>query len=104
MGAEIHEEGLPLSEALLHYCSERGLDPAAFALNGGEDYELLFTVPLNNISKVIQNFQAQTGTACKSIGRIVPQAKGITIISKNGSRRPLKTEEYDHFSKSGGPS
>src|SRR6185369_2702790 len=27
MGAEIHEEALPLSEALIHYCSQRGLDP-----------------------------------------------------------------------------
>jgi len=101
VGAEIHEEALPLSDALLHYCSQRALDPLSFALNGGEDYELLFTVPLAGISKVLQRLPGETGTACKSIGRIVPQAKGVTLISKNGSRRPLKAEGFDHFRKPG---
>jgi thiamine-monophosphate kinase len=100
LGAEIHEEALPLSDSLLHYCSELGLDPLEFALNGGEDYELLFTVPLDKISQVVQKMQPETGVACRSIGRMVPKAKGVTLIMKTGERRPFPPKGYDHFRKS----
>jgi thiamine-monophosphate kinase len=99
LGVEIHEEAIPLSDALLHFCAERGLDPVAFALNGGEDYELLFTVPLDKISEVVQKLPGQTGDAVKAIGRMVPKAKGITFITRDGQRKPLPAAGYDHFSK-----
>ena len=53
MGVEIHEEAIPYSDSLIHFCDENHLDPLGFALNGGEDYELLFTVPLAKISEVL---------------------------------------------------
>jgi thiamine-monophosphate kinase len=96
VGAEIHEEAIPLSPALTHFCAERGLDALSFALSGGEDYELLFTVPVLKISKAVQ-LPGATGVPVKSIGRMVPQAKGITLISKDGKRTPLKKQGYDHF-------
>ncbi len=43
VGAEIHTDRLPLSEELLKACSLFGWDPVSLALEGGEDYELLFT-------------------------------------------------------------
>ncbi|HEY5038502.1 MAG TPA: thiamine-phosphate kinase [bacterium] len=99
VGAEIHEEALPLSTSLLHYCEENGLNPLDFALHGGEDYELLFTVPLTKISEVIQKVPVETGVPLKSIGRMVPKTKGITFISKDGKRIPLEAKGYDHFSQ-----
>ena len=97
VGAEIHEEAIPLSGSLLHYCGENKLNPLDFALNGGEDYELLFTVPLAKIS-AIQRSASETGVDCKAIGRMVPKAKGITLITKTGKRMPLKSGGFDHFS------
>jgi len=98
VGAEIHEEAIPYSPALVHFCEERELDPLTFALSGGEDYELLFTVPVSQISKAVL-LPGATGVAVKSIGRMVPAAKGITLITRDGKRVPLKKQGYDHFGK-----
>ncbi|MGH7740031.1 MAG: thiamine-phosphate kinase [bacterium] len=100
VGVEIHEEALPLSDALVHFCAERKLDPIEFALNGGEDYELLFTVPLAKISEVVQKLPPQTGDSVKAIGRIVPKAKGLTFITRAGKVLPLKANGFDHFGPS----
>jgi thiamine-monophosphate kinase len=97
IGVELHEEGLPLSPSLLHYCSERGLDPLEFALHGGEDYELLFTVPLPKIPEVLRQVPAETGTAVKAVGRMTPKAKGVTLITRKGQRKPLEMKGFDHF-------
>ena len=45
VGAEIDCSAIPLSAELKNYCSRNGLDPLELAIGGGEDYELLFTVP-----------------------------------------------------------
>ena len=99
VGAEIHEEALPLSNSLMTYCEIVGLNPLDFVLSGGEDYELLFTVPLTQISNVVQKVPGETGTAIKSIGRMVPAAKGVTLITRKGERVPLIAKGFDHFSK-----
>lgn len=44
LGAEVNLSGLPISEELKSFCSGYGYDPVRLALEGGEDYELLFTV------------------------------------------------------------
>ncbi len=97
VGAEIHEEAIPYSDALIHFCDENQLDPLDFALNGGEDYELLFTVPLSKISEVLQKLPGETGVTVKSIGRMVPKSKGITLINRKGQRVPVEAKGYDHF-------
>ena len=99
MGAEIHEEALPLSASLALYCEENGLNPLDFAINGGEEYELLFTVPLKKISDVLRNLSGETGVTVKSIGRMVPKAKGITFITRKGQRLPLEAKGFNHFRK-----
>jgi len=99
VGAEIHEEALPLSPFLAHYCEVGGLNPVDFALNGGEDYELLFTVPLSRISEAVKKLPAETGVAVKSIGRMVPKTKGITLITRKGEKKPLVAKGFDHFAK-----
>ncbi len=98
VGAEIHEEALPLSPSLITYCGTHGLNPLDLVLGGGEDYELLFSVPLTHISQVVQKVPGETGTPLKAIGRLVPAAKGVTLITRKGERVPLKTKGFDHFS------
>lgn len=97
LGAEIHEEAIPFSSALIHYCDENHLDPLAFALDGGEDYELAFTVPLTRIADAVRKLPGETGVAVRSVGRMVPKAKGITLITRKGERVPLKPKGFDHF-------
>jgi thiamine-monophosphate kinase len=101
VGAEVHEEAIPLSDSLRHYCEMNQLDPLAFALHGGEDYELLFTVPVSRIGEALRNTPGETGVGVRSIGRMVSKAKGVTLIKKDGKRVPLTAKGFDHFSKPG---
>ena len=66
-------------------------------MNGGEDYELLFTVPLPKISEVVQKLPGQTGDRVKAIGRVTPKAKGVTFITRQGKSLALKAKGFDHF-------
>jgi thiamine-monophosphate kinase len=98
VGAVVHEEAIPLSQPLRYYCQERRLDSLKFALDGGEDYEILFTVPMKSLTRVLREIPAQTGTSVTPIGRIVPKRQGITSIGLKGKRRPLRPGGFDHFS------
>lgn len=81
VGAEIDVNALPLSESLKEACAKYGWDAADLALNGGEDYELLFTV-------TEEAFAAGLPVTCHPIGR---------IVSGNGVRWLGASEDYHGF-------
>jgi thiamine-monophosphate kinase len=54
-GATIDAASLPLDQDVVHLCGRRALDPLALALDGGEDFELLFTVVSANLSRLPQD-------------------------------------------------
>ncbi len=97
VGAEVHAQAIPLSSALSYYCREMRLDPLTFALDGGEDYELLFTAPVSKAAKILGRIAVSTGVRVTPIGRIVSAQKGIRFIDEKGRRRPLKAKGFDHF-------
>ncbi len=72
---------------------ERGFDPAEFALHGGEDYELLFTVPRRMSQRVPGTYR---GTPTKPIGEIV-RGKGMFLVESDGRKTPLVARGWDHF-------
>ena len=51
-GVQIFEDKIPIDPATISACEELNINPTIAALNGGEDYELLFTVPIEDHSKV----------------------------------------------------
>jgi thiamine-monophosphate kinase len=65
------------------------------ALNGGEDYELLFTVPKRMLAKVSSMYH---GVPLNSIGRI-SRTRKVTLVDQDGRQSPLAPAGYDHFSK-----
>jgi len=67
----------------------------ALALNGGEDYELLFTIPKATRAKVPRS---HGGVPLHCIGRIC-RSPEVLLIHENGDRSPLAAAGYDHFSK-----
>ena len=93
VGAEIFAEQVPLSKDLR---SAKGLKqpPVEYALSGGEDYELLFTVPPGKIKKL----NAMTIAATK-IG-IITRVRSMRLIDDRGQGRPLTATGYDHFRRS----
>lgn len=72
---------------------EFGLDPTVCALNGGEDYELLFTIPQDQYDKVKNQLDITI------IGYITEQNAGCEMISKSGNVHPIKAQGWNAFSK-----
>lgn len=96
VGAELDLGSIPISPPLKRYARRTGADPLEYALNGGEDYELLFAVP----DKKVKRLEALIGRgaiAARRIGKIVEAAKGLTARGLDGRLRPIEPKGYDHF-------
>ncbi len=66
----------------------------AYALHGGEDYELLFTAPRNRrVPKKI------AGVPVTEIGEILPSRRSQMWLESEGLRVPLKAKGWEHFNK-----
>jgi thiamine-monophosphate kinase len=96
-GAMVHADSLPLADQEhLWKAGARSLrDPASFlrrALHGGEDYELLFTVPSRLVSRVPSEFR---GVPLTRIGEIT--ARRSVMLETGGRARALRALGWDHF-------
>jgi len=89
VGAEIEAARIPLSEAL----RELSPDPQRDALHGGEDYELILTIPSRN-EEAIQDLSNEF--ALTRIGRITEDRKMI-LVHPDGTRSPLRKAGWQHF-------
>ena len=93
VGAKIEQTQLPLSSVLLEVVErERAID---FALNGGEDYELCFTVAEIN-REAIETAVGNLGIEVHCIGQILPASEGITLLD-NGKKQEYRPKGFDHF-------
>jgi thiamine-monophosphate kinase len=91
VGAVIHRGALPVLDRLDGWIK----DPLSCALNGGEDYELIFTAPPRMESR-LRHF---TGLALHRIGEIVSPGDGVQI-EEEGKFRPLYPRGFDHLRNS----
>jgi len=99
VGARLWVERLPLSPSLRAVAVTRKSGDWQWALQGGEDYELLFSAPPENGSR-IQALGRKWKCGVARIGRIGPWESGIVIEGPNGPVDPLLFKGYNHF---GGP-
>jgi thiamine-monophosphate kinase len=96
VGARIISETLPLSEQFRQHFPTVTEEALSLALAGGEDYELLFTVPPEKIPDVFSLLNT-LGTPVTVIGTIT-EGRAVTVIGPNGTEISLKRKGYDHFS------
>jgi thiamine-monophosphate kinase len=96
VGAELDAALLPISLALRAYARASRMDPLALALQGGEDYELLFTVPPSKEPALLRATR-RTGRTLTRIGMIHPRAFGLRLRDRSGQLRPLPATSYEHF-------
>lgn len=96
VGAQLELNRLPVSQALGTYADRNLKSPADYALRGGEDFELLFTVPMAR-TKMVESAAAKLGLPITSIGSIVPRNRRIILIRKDGREMPLTLRGYEHF-------
>ena len=91
VGAVLRTAAVPLSRMYRRLC---GSDDR-LALRGGEDYELLCTVPERNVS-TLQRQQARLGCPITDIGRIT-NGRRLRLVDANGRTMQLDAGGYDHF-------
>ena len=97
VGVEIELDALPISFALRKFAGMKKLDPIDVALQGGEDYELLFTVAPRSCKKVEQ-LGRKVDCRLSCIGIIKPVSDGLRIKDQSGMLHPLPMRSYQHFS------
>ncbi|MCC2640285.1 MAG: thiL [Nitrospira sp.] len=102
VGADVLEASLPLSSACRAYAATRHLDAGEIALRGGEDYELLFTVPLGK-QALFERLAAKTSFRFTCIGSITPKRSGLRLRTDEGATRTLPVTSYEHFLRSNEP-
>ena len=96
-GCSIFEDKLPIDPSTLRLCEEFGLHPATAALNGGEDYELLFTVNIKDWDKIKGN------PNLTAIGHMTAP-NGCHMINKGDQAIPLTAQGWDAFDQEEGES
>jgi thiamine-monophosphate kinase len=96
VAARIEAAALPLSVALSTLPRSQALD---YALAGGDDYELCFTVPVAQCAQLEQRF-AEHGSLCRRIGEVVDQTvggTGVRCLDENGGTLMPAAAGYEHF-------
>ena len=88
-GCRIYEDRLPLDYQTAAMAEELNLNVSTCALNGGEDYELLFTVPL------AQNDTVSALEDIRVIGYITEPDKGCALITRDGGEHTLKAQGWN---------
>lgn len=94
VGAEVWEHNIPVDSNTQRVASEFSENIIDYALYGGEEYELLFTLTDSEFEKL-----EKLTSDVSIIGRIVEKSKGINLILENGEREVLGAFGWDHFKK-----
>lgn len=87
-GCRIYEERIPIDYQTAIMAEELNLNVITCALNGGEDFELLFTVPIADHEKVAAMKDVRV------IGHIVSESMGLALITRDGVEMELKAQGW----------
>lgn len=90
-GCYVYDEKIPIDATTSMAAIDFNLDPVTCVLNGGEDYELLFTIAQQDYEKIKGNPHMTV------IGHMTSAADGTYFIDKNGSAVHLRAQGWDHF-------
>jgi len=88
-GAILYETDIPIHEETYDQAMQFNIEPTTCALNGGEDYELLFTIDPADAPKIAAN------PAISVIGKIVPAANGLFLKTKNDNLFKMQAQGWD---------
>src|SRR5690554_2840468 len=91
VGCKIFEEHLPLDPQFTTTCEEFKLEATTVALSGGEDYELLFTVPLDDHDKIKGNPHLTI------IGHITDAGQGVNLITRANTQVPIIAKGWNNL-------
>ena len=89
VGCNLYEDKLPIDPQLINVCEEFIIDSTTVAINGGEDYELLFTIAMDDFDKIKANPNFTI------IGHITQESEGIHLITRANTKIPLKARGWN---------
>jgi thiamine-monophosphate kinase len=89
VGCKIYEDKLPLDPQVISAAEEFNMDSTMIALSGGEDYELLFTVPIADFDKIKGNPNFSI------IGHILEESQGMSLVTRGGQEMELKAQGWN---------
>jgi thiamine-monophosphate kinase len=93
VGCNLYEEKIPVDPQFINVCEEFNIDSTTVAINGGEDYELLFTIALEDFDKIKANPNFTV------IGHMTQESEGIHLITRANTKIPLKARGWDALSE-----
>lgn len=91
VGINLYEEKIPLDPQVISTCEEFNMDQTTIAINGGEDYELLFTIAIDDFQKIKGNPNFTV------IGHVVAETEGNHLITRANEKIPLKARGWNAF-------
>ncbi|MCB0457850.1 MAG: thiamine-phosphate kinase [Flavobacteriaceae bacterium] len=83
VGCNVYEDKIPLDPQVISTCEEFNIDSTTIALSGGEDYELLFTITMEDFPKIKANPNFTI------IGHITAEKEGVHLISRANTKIPV---------------
>lgn len=89
VGCNLYEDKLPLDPQFINVCEEFNIDSTTVAINGGEDYELLFTIKMEDFDKIKGNPNFSI------IGHMTQQSEGIHLVTRANTKIELKARGWD---------
>jgi thiamine-monophosphate kinase len=90
LGAKVYVDKLPFAGKTFDLGKEMNIDPVSAALNGGEDYRLLFTIPIGKHDKFRHDFQT-----FDIIGHLAKPEVGAVIVTPDGVELPMKAQGWN---------
>ncbi len=91
LGCRIYENKIPIDIVTADVAAEFEIDPTTAAMNGGEDYELLFTASVNDYDKL------KDIKGIHIIGHMTEKVEGEYLISNGGNLYPIMAQGFDHM-------
>ena len=89
VGCNLYEDKLPMDPQLISVCEEFDIDSTTVAINGGEDYELLFTVKMEDFDKIKANPHFTI------IGHMTQESEGIHLITRANAKIELRARGWN---------
>jgi thiamine-monophosphate kinase len=98
VAAAVRLSDIPVALGLRELAKVVPVEPLELALGGGEDYELLATLPTGSVSGAAAMLAERFGTQLTDIGEI-REGAGLVTVEADGAERPLEPRGWDHFAR-----
>ncbi len=96
VGARVALEAVPVAAPLRELAPVLAVDPLELALSGGEDYELLATLPAEAVEPARSELGERFAVPLAEVG-VVVEGEGLVAVDAEGGEGPLEPRGWDHF-------